>query len=181
MSMTDACQRDFFKICSFVSRCILVERCTTKSSLVQVRPDLLYFISRGANPFEYGRIRGGPCGRAWRGRVALWDALPRVRLRASIELEQAHKKRAKEEGCTGVISQRKFPDIPRRSAPERVPTMPEVAPDHTTAGCSLFVRWDHTTDLSPFCSFLDRYFPSPSPEKNHLLIVPKLSLLHRTC
>src|SRR5208337_3844339 len=73
MSMTDACQRDFFKICSFVSRCILVEGCTTRSSLVQVRPDLLYFISRGANPFEYGRIRGdlSACGCAWRGRVAL--------------------------------------------------------------------------------------------------------------
>src|SRR5271166_3252625 len=73
MSMTDACQRDFFKICSFVSRCILVERCTTRSSLVQVRPDLLYFISRGANPFEYGRIRGdlSACGCAWRGSATL--------------------------------------------------------------------------------------------------------------
>jgi hypothetical protein len=58
--------------------------------------------------------------------------------------------------------------MPRRIAQERVPTMPEVAPDHTP-------------DLSPFCSFLDRYFPFPSPEKSPLLIVPKLSLLHRTC
>ena len=63
-------------------------------------------------------------------------------------LNQAHKKGTKEKGCRGVISKRKFPDMPRRIAQERLPTMPEVAPDHTIAGCPF-------GDLYPFCSFLD--------------------------
>ena len=77
--------------------------------------------------------------------------------------------------------------MPRRIAQERVPTMPEVAPDHTpdlSPFCSFVPFLFFIRDLSqgpvPFCSFLDRYFPSPSPEKRLLLIVPKLSLLHRT-
>src|SRR5580700_11212983 len=39
-------------------RCTVVGRCTTKSTLAQVRPSLLYFINSCAVPFEYGRIKG---------------------------------------------------------------------------------------------------------------------------
>ena len=43
-------------------RCTLVGRCTTKSTLAQIRSDLLYFINSCAVPFEYGRMRGNRDG-----------------------------------------------------------------------------------------------------------------------
>ncbi len=41
------------KICSFVVRCTLVGRCTTKSTIVQVSSAMPYFINRNTVPFEY--------------------------------------------------------------------------------------------------------------------------------